>query len=162
MVDERGQTFTLEGIAAAMLILLAAYALFQSSLVISPMWSEFSDAQLKQKGHDALNILDGDGEHEDSLKGMLVRLNSSYEANGQFLTSLDKTVHPACYKLEIRWVNKTTGEVVSRALNDDVPTPEAVAADEIVVLTEDDVDSSSPFYNKTPLAVELRLILWQA
>lgn len=162
MVDEKGQTFTLEGIAAAMLILLATYALFQSSLVISPMWSEFSDAQLKQKGQDALTILNGDKEHKDSLKGMLVRLNSSYQANGQFLTSLEKTVHPACYKLEIRWVNKSTEEVVSRALNDNEPTPEAVATSKVVVITEDDVDSSSPFYNKTPLAVELRLILWQA
>lgn len=162
MVGEKGQTFTLEGIAAAMLILLATYTLFQSSLVISPMWSEFSDAQLKQKGQDALTILDGDKEHKDSLKGMLIRLNSSFQANDQFLNSLDKTVHPASYKLEVRWVNKTTEEVESRALNDNEPTPEAVAADEIVVVTEDDVDSSSPFYNKTPLAVEVRLILWQA
>ncbi|MFP3909769.1 MAG: hypothetical protein ACLFVX_07905, partial [Archaeoglobaceae archaeon] len=162
MVDDRGQTFTLESIAAAMLILLATYALFQSSLVISPMWSEFSDAQLKQKGQDALTILDGDKEHEDSLKGMLVNLNSSYRANEQFLASLDKTVNPANYKLEILWVNKTTNKVESTALNDNDPTPEAVAASRIVVLAEDDVDSSSPFYDKTPLAVEVRLILWQA
>ncbi len=162
MVDEKGQTFTLEGIAAAMLILLATYALFQSSLVISPMWSEFSDAQLKQKGQDALTILDGDKKHKDSLKGMLFHLNSSYKANEQFLTSLDKTVHPASYKLEIHWVNKTTDEVDVRALNENEPTPEAVAANRLVVVTEEDVEPSSPFYNHTPLVVELRLILWQA
>ena len=167
MVREKAQTFTLEGITAAILLLIVTYTLFQSSLVMSPMWNEFSDAQLKQLAYDTLRVLDGDKLYNDSLKGMLIRLNSSFKPNDEFVTSLEKLIKPANYRVEVRWVNKTTGRVESRALIDNRPTPEAVAASRIVVLTNGDFNSTSPFYDASlpdhaPIAVEVRLIVWTA
>lgn len=165
MVD-RAQAFILEGVAASLLLLVATYAIFQSSLVISPMWSELGDAQLKQTGYDALRILDGNGTYNDSLKGMLTRLNSSFKPNDEFLASLEKLVYPANYRLELYWVNLTIGKIHSKVLVDNEPTPEAIAASRIVVLTNGDLSSSSPFYIKDspphiPVAIEVRLILWK-
>ena len=165
MVKGRAQTFTLEGVTAAILLLIVTYTLFQSSLVISPMWNEFRDAQLKQIAYDALRVLDGDKLYNDSLKGMLIRLNSSFKPNDEFVASLEKIIHPANYRVEIHWVNKTSGKVESKVLIDNKPTPEAVAASRIVVLTNGDFNSTSPFYDPSlpdhaPIAIEVRLIVW--
>ncbi len=161
----RGQMMTLEGIMGALLLILVTYTLFQSSLVISPLWSEFSDAQLKQLTYDSLRILDGNSSLNDSLKGMLLSLNSSFTPNQEFINSLEKLIRPANYRLEIYWVNDS--KVEKAVLVDNMPTPEAVAASRIVVLKNGDLNPSSPFYKSgvksyTPVVVEVRLITWRA
>ncbi len=161
----KGQMMTLEGIMGAMLLFLVTYTLFQSSLVISPLWSEFSDAQLKQLAYDSLRILDGSSGLNDSLKGMLLSLNSSFTPNQDFINSLEKLIRPANYRLEIYWVNNS--KIEKAVLVDNRPTPEAVAASRIVVLKNGDLSPSSPFYRAgaksyTPVVVEVRLIVWRA
>ncbi len=61
----KAQAFTLEGVMAALLLLLVMYTFFQSSLVISPMWSELTDAQLRLLANDALKILDNNTKVEN-------------------------------------------------------------------------------------------------
>ncbi len=161
----KGQMMTLEGIMGAMLLFLVTYTLFQSSLVISPLWSEFSDAQLKQLAYDSLRILDGSSGLNDSLKGMLLSLNSSFTPNQDFINSLEKLIRPANYRLEIYWVNNS--KIEKAVLVDNRPTPEAIAASRIVVLKNGDLSPSSPFYRAgaksyTPIVVEVRLIVWRA
>ncbi len=161
----RGQMMTLEGIMGALLLILVTYTLFQSSLVISPLWSEFSDAQLKQLAYDSLRILDGNSSLNDSLKGMLLSLDSSFTPNQDFINSLEMLIRPANYRLEIYWVNDSNVE--KAVLVDNRPTPEAIAASRIVVLKNGDLDPSSPFYKSgaksyTPVVVEVRLIVWRA
>ncbi len=156
---------TLEGIMGALLLFLVTYTLFQSSLVISPLWSEFSDAQLKQIAYDSLRILDGNSSQNDSLKAMLQSLDSSFTPNQDFINSLEKLIRPANYRLEIYWVSDS--KVEKAVLVDNRPTPEAVAASRIVVLKNGDLSSSSPFYKAgaksyTPIVVEVRLIVWRA
>ncbi len=161
----RGQMMTLEGIMGAILLILVTYTLFQSSLVVSPLWSEFSDAQMKQKAYDALRVLDGDAGLNDSLKGMLTRLNGTFKPNEDFITSLDRIIRPANYRLEIYWVNGS--RIESAVLVDNRPTPEAVAASRFVVLNNGDLSPDSPFYRPgeksySPIVVEVRLIVWRA
>jgi len=161
----KGQMMTLEGIMGALLLFLVTYTLFQSSLVISPLWSEFSDAQLKQIAYDSLRILDGNSTRNDSLEGMLISLDSSFAPNQDFIQSLDRLIRPANYRLEIYWVNGSSIE--SAVLVNNKPTPEAVAASRIVVLKNGDLSPSSPFYRSTgktytPIVVEVRLIVWRA
>ena len=161
----KAQMMTLEGIMGALLLFLVTYTLFQSSLVISPLWSEFSDAQLKQIAYDSLRILDGNSSQNDSLKAMLQSLDSSFTPNQDFINSLEKLIRPANYRLEIYWVSDS--KVEKAVLVDNRPTPEAVAASRIVVLKNGDLSSSSPFYKAgaksyTPIVVEVRLIVWRA
>ncbi len=156
---------TLEGIMGALLLFLVTYTLFQSSLVISPLWSEFSDAQLKQIAYDSLRVLDGNSSQNDSLEGMLLSLDSSFIPNQDFINSLEKLIRPANYRIEIYWVSDS--EIEKAVLVDNKPTPEAVAASRIVVLKNGDLNPSSPFYKSgaksyTPIVVEVRLIVWRA
>ena len=161
----KAQLMTLEGIMAALLLFIVTYTLFQSSLVVSPLWSEFSDAQLKQIAYDALRVLDNDSATNDTLKGMLIRLDSSFKPNDDFVRALEKLVKPANYRLEIYWVNGS--RVESRVLIDNKATPEAVAASRFVVLKNNELSTNSPFYRSNspeyaPIVVEVRLILWRA
>jgi len=161
----RGQMMTLEGIMGAILIFLVTYTLFQSSLVISPLWSEFGDAQLKQLAYDTLRILDSNSSMNDSLKGMLLSLNTTFTANQEFVRSLEKLVSPANYRVEVYWINNS--KVEKAVIINNSPTPEAVAASRIVILKNGELSPSSPFYKPdgksyTPIVVEVRLILWRA
>ncbi|MEM0329965.1 MAG: hypothetical protein QXW84_01155, partial [Archaeoglobaceae archaeon] len=72
---------------SALLMLLVMYTFFQSSLVVSPMWSELTDAQLRLLANDALKVLDNStkvniGGKErylnDSLQGMIVTLGDDF------------------------------------------------------------------------------------
>ncbi len=158
---------TLEGIMAALLLLVVTYTLFQSSLIVSPLWSEFSDAQLKQIAYDTLRVLDGDPSRNDTLKGMLIRLDSSFKPNDEFVKAVETLVKPANFRVEIYWVNGS--RVESRVLVDNKPTPEAVAASRFVVIESGELSQSSPFYRggindvrSMPIVIEVRLILWRA
>ena len=161
----KAQMMTLEGIMAALLLFVVTYTLFQSSLVVSPLWSELSDAQLKQIAYDTLRVLDGEPSRNDTLKGMLIKLNSSFEPNDEFVKAVRTLVKPANFRIEIYWVNGS--KIESRVLVNNNPTPEAVAASRFVVLRNGELSPDSPFYrgevpSYTPVVVEVRLILWRA
>ncbi len=164
----KAQAFTLEGVMASLLLLIVVYTFFQSSLVISPMWSELSDAQLRLLAQDTLKILDNpdkvDGNYINAtLQGMISQLNSSFEPNPEFLYALDRVTFPADYRLELYWVEG--GGINGTAIVDNDPTPEAVGGSRFVVIEKDDLSSDSPFKNNPeisdPVVFEVRLILWR-
>jgi len=167
----KAQAFTLEGVMASLLLLVVVYAFFQSSLVISPMWSELSDAQLRLLAQDTLKILDNpkkvDGNYINaSLQGMISQLNSSFVPNSDFLHALERITFPASYRLELYWVEVEEGKTIinSTALIDNNPTPEAVGGSRFVVIEKADLSDDSPFRNNKipdPVVFEVRLILWR-
>jgi hypothetical protein len=179
--DERAQAFTLEGITAALLILLVTYTLFESSIVVSPIWSEYGDIQLKQIGYDVLRSLDVHrtsmnlsacpdtrNVSKNSLQYMLIQLNASNpQPNEEFLNALSMMLDPSIKKrLEVYWVNQSDNNTIKTlVLINNTPVPDAVGVSRIIVLYPCDVTTSSPFYgsftNDTALAVEVRMILWR-
>lgn len=58
MVDDRGQLYTIEGVAASILILITTYIVLSSTTVLTPGDSHIADLQLNQLGNDALAIMD--------------------------------------------------------------------------------------------------------
>jgi hypothetical protein len=180
IADTRAQAFTLEGITAALLILIVTYTLFESSVVVSPIWSEYGDIQLKQLGYDVLRSLDvhrtgmnmsacpdTQNVSRNSLQYMLIQLNASNpQPNQEFLNALDMMLDPSIKKrLEVYWVNQSNNNTIETlVLINNTPIPDAVGVSRIIVLYPCDVTSSSPFYgsftNDTALAVEVRMILW--
>lgn len=166
----RAQAFTLEGVMASLLLLVVMYTFFHSSLVVSPMWSELSDAQLRLLAQDALKILDNSTKSEitgrfydDSLQGMISELNESFTANSEFVNKTRMLVFPANIRLELYWIENGTinGSVIHPF--DSTPTPEAVFGSRYIVLNKDDLNA--PF-NKSngisdPVVFEVRLILWR-
>lgn len=58
MVSESGQLYTMEGIAAGILMLTTAYLVLSTTSVYTPAETHISDMQLQQLGDDALQVLD--------------------------------------------------------------------------------------------------------
>jgi len=58
MVNEGGQLYTIEGVAAALLLLITAYFIVNSTSVYTPGDTHISDMQLEVLGADALAMMD--------------------------------------------------------------------------------------------------------
>jgi len=172
-MNSKAQTFTLEGVASALLLLLALYTLYQSSLVISPMWSEAVNMQTKMKAQDTLKILDTyekvDGKfHNDSLQGMIVNLKNctigvDCRPNEEFLTSLRVILGDYDCRLELYWVDN--GTIRSAVLIDRQPSPNAVGASRYILLNNSEL-KGSVFYKSgledwIPALFEVRMIVWR-
>ena len=67
--DERGQLHTIEGLAAALLMISTLFFVTQGVTVITPQTGLSLDVQLKQSGADALMVLDT----EDPIDGILLK-----------------------------------------------------------------------------------------
>ncbi len=57
MVNDRGQLYTIEGIAAGLIMLLTAFIVVNSTSVYTPGDTHISDWQLEVLGGDALNMM---------------------------------------------------------------------------------------------------------
>jgi len=57
-VNERGQLYTIEGIAAALIMLLTAYMVVGATTIYTPGDAHISDMQLEVLGSDALTMMD--------------------------------------------------------------------------------------------------------
>ncbi len=91
MVDEsEGQFYTMEGIAAAVLMVLTAYLVMSTTSMYTPGDSHIIDMQLEQIGNDALKMLDTKTMSHDSFSPLesIVR-NWSPE---DFKTKMDETL----------------------------------------------------------------------
>jgi hypothetical protein len=58
MVNDRGQLYTIEGVAAGLIMLLTAYVAVSSTSVYTPGDAHISDMQLEVVGSDALRMMD--------------------------------------------------------------------------------------------------------
>jgi hypothetical protein len=58
MVNDEGQLYTIEGVAAAILMVFTAYLIFSSTFILTPGDSHINDMQLEQLGNDVLKLMD--------------------------------------------------------------------------------------------------------
>lgn len=58
MVNNQGQLYTIEGVAAGVLMVVTAYLIISSTTVLTPQDVHIVDMQLEQLGSDALVVLD--------------------------------------------------------------------------------------------------------
>ncbi len=67
MVNNEGQIYTMEGIAAAFLMLLTTYIVLSSTTVITPGESHITDMQLETLGNDVLAVMDTPDAFDNTL-----------------------------------------------------------------------------------------------
>ena len=77
MVNSDGQLFTIEGIAAALIMLMTAYLVMNATSVYTPGDAHINDMQLEVIGSDALKMLNTfpDTTNDKTLLGNLTRNN---------------------------------------------------------------------------------------
>jgi len=170
----RGQAFTLEGIVSAVMMLMVAYFLFHSTIIISPITGESSDAQLKQLGQDALLVLDNpDSDADDTLQNSLAKINSTTYPN-ELIASLEKVLPDNVdYNLQVIYYNESEKEIRTYSVTNKTYTSDTVSCSRYVVIRNGDLVDDSPFkYNQSggiesvndpeyPIVLEVNLLLWR-
>lgn len=170
----KGQAFTLEGIVAAVLMLMVTYFLFHSTIIISPLTGETSDAQLKQLGQDALILLDNpDSNSNDTLQNALSSLNATNYPYG-LIDSLNKILpENVDYNLQVVYYNTSEDEFHTYRITDKAYTGDTVSVSRYIVIRNGNFVEDSPFlFNESggfessidteyPVVLEVKLILWR-
>ena len=179
--NERGQLHTIEGLSAAVLMIVTIFFVTQGVTVITPQTESSLDAQLKQLGADALTVLDT----EDPIDGILLKkyvaawdgteatitnpvpdsidVNSSqFGSNGK--NDLNHSLYlllpkDVLYNVDLVYKNGSfmnTSSVILKGF----PPDDSIAVSQLVTLHSDD-NIRSPKLNTTDLkVVEARVILW--
>lgn len=170
-MDAKAQSFTLEGVASALILLVALYTLYQSSLVISPMWSEAVNMQTKIVAQDTLKILDnpkkeGDDYYLDSLQGLITNLKDCQlgdcKPNDKFMRAIEILLIDKGFdcRLELYWVEGD--RINSTVLIDKKPSPNAVAASRYILLMRNELPNSfDGLQLYDPVVFEVRLTVWR-
>jgi hypothetical protein len=57
-VNDSGQLYTIEGVAAAIMMVVTAYLVISSASIFTPQEKHVAQMQLEQMGHDALVVMD--------------------------------------------------------------------------------------------------------
>jgi len=103
MVNDSAQIYTIEGVAAGILMVITAYLAVSSTTVLTPQDVHIIDMQLQQLGNDALAMMDSPDQYQTggvrsySPLTVAVMNNTSSSFNDQFLlyvnnaTNIDKS-----------------------------------------------------------------------
>ena len=95
MVDETGQLYTIEGIAAGMIMLFTAYLVLGATSVYTPGDSHISDMQLEQIGTDSLKMMNTpvNGTVKSDLAEIVENSDPSASQNNDFNNEFLKYVN---------------------------------------------------------------------
>jgi len=90
MVNEAAQLYTIEGVGAAILMVVTAYLVISSTTIFTPQDTHISDMQLQQLGSDALAMMDiADAYNGKSTLQLAIEGNNSQ----MFLQSFSRLVN---------------------------------------------------------------------
>jgi hypothetical protein len=113
MVDRtEAQFYTMEGIAAAVLMVLTAYLVMSTTSMYTPGDTHIIDMQLEQVGNDALKIMDTKNNASSDWTDLeLLIFNNNYTGfNTTFnylINAHSSEINPVKFKADIYYVNNT-------------------------------------------------------
>jgi hypothetical protein len=165
------QVFTLEGLGAAVLIMLALYFILQSPTVFTPPTAHHLNVQLAQLGRDALLALDLDVASNSSLVNYTLKsyLKAINKSDLKIPTQMRKDLcsmlpRNAMFNVVLSYVNLsgvnvsegnyTKLNVTTLILNSDnttefitnlTPPLDSTTASHLVVIYDSELSDSSPF-----------------
>ncbi len=94
MVNDLGQLYTIEGVAAGILMVVTAYLVISTSTVFTPQETHITDMQLEQLGHDALKLVNTPGEDGTlSILNQSIRNNPPVDFKTPFSQLLNSRIH---------------------------------------------------------------------
>lgn len=177
---DKAQIFTLEGLSAAMLILIAVHFILQTPSVIVPLTGQHLNVQLEQYGRDILLAMDNpDNDANRSLKSYVRSINGSdLKIPGQMKRDLDLALpNNVMYNVVLRSINLSDSRVYALTLKSnnssitDIPPPkDSVTANHFLLIYDNELDSNSPFKaiqvnpeqptQNIVHVIEVRLELW--
>jgi hypothetical protein len=171
MVDNQGQLYTIEGVAAGVLMVVTAYLVISSSSVLTPQDVHIVDMQLEQLGNDALAVLDTPDQYvwnstEFANKSILQR---QIESNGgsafgeNFSRIINSKGDPAehdnlKFNATIFYRDEATGIILERPLNGSIYYREnAVKVNRWIFVKP----TGHPYLDSRNQTVLLEVLLWR-
>jgi len=97
MVNDSGQLYTMEGVAAGLIMILTAYIVLTTVSIYTPGDTHITDMQLEQLGSDVLAVMDtriNSGEVQSDL-ARFISQNKGAEFKNQFLQYCNATTDGA-------------------------------------------------------------------
>ena len=92
MVNDTGQIYTIEGVAAAILMVVTAYLVLSTTTILTPQDVHIIDMQLQQMGTDALTMMDTpDSFGTESILAQTIRTNDTALFRDRFLMYANAT-----------------------------------------------------------------------
>ncbi len=167
-MNDKGQTFTLESIVASLLLLVVAYFLFRSTLLIAPQSAQITDVQLSQYGKDILRLFDNPKQSllNDTLEYALEHINSSNSSTLSLINSIKKCLpKDVMFNLDVYYYNNTS--ILDYKITHNIPTSNTITVSRYLVIDSSNFVNNSPFVTKTaesssyPVVLEVRLTLWR-
>lgn len=171
MVDEAGQLYTIEGIAASVLILTTLYLVLTTTTVFTPSETHVYDMQLEQLGNDVLAVMDmnqtwGDP-HEIYPKSPLekyIENNNGPGFTNVFLQYSNQTADGRMDKLHfnasIIYRNQSMG-VMSKPFAGDEQYNRENAVKVSRWINIDNTDNEQPELDPVNQTVLLEVLLWR-
>jgi hypothetical protein len=171
--DDRGQIYTIEGFASALILVGVLFFIFQSISVVTPQTEMSADMKLSQKAADTLICLDWTNEDYGSeLKTAIAMWNNGTAGYAgrvgpgeDSIKALDAKIagmlpNDTCYNLGIAYSDGHAGNSATVILGG-VPGDNSVVATKLVTINANDTKSN--FWKGRgiyPQLVEVRLICW--
>jgi hypothetical protein len=165
MVNQAGQLYTIEGIAAALLMVLTAYLVMSTTTVYTPGDTHISDMQLGQLGTDALRMMNtpASGVQSKSPLQTIVEKNDGATFNTRFLNYVNNktgsetdNLHYSAAVTYYDTASKTTGSLPLKSNRNLTGAEHPVRVTEWVI-----ADKQFPGSVSHPRAVLVEVLLWR-
>ena len=120
MVDHGGQLYTIEGVAAGILMIFTAYLVMSTTTIYTPGDTHITDMQLEQLGTDALRVMNTplNGSHSESPLQTIVEQNNGATFNTTFMNLVNNRTRSGTdnlhYSAAVTYYNissQTTGSI---------------------------------------------------
>ncbi|MBP1928707.1 hypothetical protein J2741_001254 [Methanolinea mesophila] len=169
---DEGQVYTIEGIAASVLLVITVYTVLSTTTILTPGDTHIIDLHLEQTGNDVLAVMDTpdyysdiSGTYNESALAFSIRTGDEAGFGSQFSTLADTTTlpdHPdrIKYNATVYYRNATSGQVEGHPFGGDLYRREnAVKVTRWVYL-----DGSAPlpgYLDPRSQSVLLEVLLWR-
>jgi 5-hydroxyisourate hydrolase-like protein (transthyretin family) len=171
--DDRGQIYTMEGFASALILIGVLLFIFQSISIVTPQTEKTMDMKLGMKATDALVCMDRIDEDRStylkeavtSWNGGTATYSSHVSATEDGIKALDAEIASmlspdVSYRVDLAYYDGVSDHLVPLILHG-IPGDNSVVASRLVAMNED--DSVSAFWRgvgRYPLVAEIRLTCW--
>ncbi|MDY6965073.1 MAG: hypothetical protein SVM80_03775 [Halobacteriota archaeon] len=187
--DKNAQLHTIEGISAAVLMVITLYFVTQSAVVVTPQTELSIDAQLKQIGNDVLTVLDSEEIYNSTTDEILLKryvanwsgaeadiispVPNSIDIDDDGENDLNATLYEllpdnVMYNVDFVYVNGTGANMElnkTHVIKRGAPVEDSVVVSRLVTIHWN--DEISNYWNLTNMrgppdikVIEVRLILW--
>jgi len=176
--DNLGQVFTIEGVVAALILVVALSYIISSITLVSPQTEKSTLTKLNIKAQDILNVFSSEdipGKHTSNLKRWVSNWGGTEPSVSQItspsepsMIALNDSISKVllknmAYNVYIYYYDSTTTQVSKTLIYNGEPSDNAGIATKLIVLNKNDsVNYTDSIWADMdmPKTVEIKIVVW--